>query len=147
MTNPYLEDLSNDELAEMLAALKETAAHTRRSIGEVEMELIRRGKEAGAVLIPTPNFIVSLETTKSYAWDAARFRTDCSKFFSPADLDRIITTEKPAPPATKIDTRRVLALAKKLGPSVEAEVLKCCTITESDPKIKLEAVAEEDKPL
>lgn len=144
-----LEDTSVpiEDLLDLLQSLRKEAATLRRSIGEVEMEIRRRAQEAGQTLIVSDTARASLKVSRTYDWDVARFKREASKFFSAADLNRIITEVPPQPAKEKIETAKLLPLAKRLGASVEKAVMACCTVIESDPKIEIEEIDEGDRPL
>ena len=106
--------------------------------GLIEAEVLRRFPDSATTLL-SERWQCDRVATKSYRWDIDALRAALGPFTGDCYEEVVV----PARTEYKVNTRKLLGLAERLGPAEGAAIRAACTIEEAKPRLKFSGRAAE----
>ena len=137
-----MQDLADDDVAALLWAWEEEAAVFQEAKGRAGAEVLRRMQARGEGETVTDRFHLKCkDPAVSYGWDIAKVLTARS-YLAPDEWDTYITEIPPkSEPEFKIETRSLLAAAKRKGGEFKRIIEDAYTRTpRGEPRVTVERI-------
>jgi hypothetical protein len=134
----YLADLQDEDLVDLYESIREKRTEIAKDLRMVEGALLGRMDERNGDAVYSGNVVVERTVTRSYNWDIAELQRNVMPHIPRAQWDALVHEYAPLPPKPtyKVETNRLLTLAKKRGTEDEvAKAILRAAVVDEQPKL------------